>query len=56
MQVKSIAAYAILSTFIRLPIVIKIFVLPFFSDSFYWFFTGCPVPEEPMILYMFKYE
>ena len=40
MQVKSIAgAFAILSTFIKLPFVIKIFVLSIFEWPFYTGFT-----------------
>ena len=42
MQVKSIAEYsnsAILSTFIKLPFVIKIFVLSIFERPFYTGFT-----------------
>ena len=39
MQVKSIADSAILSTFIKLPLVIKIFVLSIFEWPFYTGFT-----------------
>ena len=39
MQVKSIAESAILSTFIKLPFVIKIFVLSIFEWPFYIGFT-----------------
>ena len=48
MQVTGIVESAILSTFIKLPVVIKTFVLSIFEWPFYTGFTVCTNTVKPV--------